>query len=917
MIQIGRRAHRLRLIALAFASWGVVVSCAGGGGGSDVPNDLSGTVLSASGEPASGTRVLLRSASATPSRPGPVWETVSDGRGEFHLPLVPDTGSWLVEWRDSATGSGASRLLRAEWIVAERIPPVRLAKWGALRGTLATTSAEVSAQAVVVIPGLLLSSKVDSNGSWRIDDIPEGSYQPRVEGIANGATTKTDSVSIVPGKESVLAPVAVLDHASRRIWKGVLRSWDGYPVAGARLWLFSIDRSDSVRCNCVSDDSGRIAWILPDTGRGVVRISTATAGWTGNVNFGDSSASRPRPLADTIVMQSLATLSGTLIPGAGPQTPPLAGFTIRIGAIGRTAKVGTDGRWSFDLLPLGSWKLFIEDSLGKTLDSLQASAATFGFPTIGPMVAGPVPEMGWSQLRCADAHGTSLGRCLARTYPDSAWRSFNQAQRTSLLVSNHSWETVADPSGRFAVARQSKQSSHLTVLSADRRLGAFAALPTEATTLSLSALDTVRTLKVALGLPSSAPPEWSMVGFRLVLVGTGRYSPLLHNLDPAVFDSLAPGTYQLLAVPAATDIPLLANWQLTIGSTDIDTVVRPSLSQLEDSTAWKASGEISLQVPDLTTSWKDIPVRVVLDGKLDMQTWTADGADLRVFDANGEPARFWVSQWDEASGHAEMWIRVDTLHPKNTMKWTYRQGNPAASRQKRHHVDSVFLAKDWLALWDAATGKSLLAGGYPFRGSLSAGAPAPLGRAFSLTSTNGLEAGIAAPGGDSGFTFLASFRFDTVPNLANIVRVSSDSVTRSWAASDDSFRPLRNRLVLGERHSDTVHAQTLVGKGGPAFATLEEGAPMAVAVGFLPAQTTLHRVGSPSDPSLYPLTLATAGLPASAMYLEIGQFDRAPGFAGTMSFPRLSRGEMDAQRLVLESYNLQASPSWIQVVRHR
>ena len=913
-----RLAHRMRLCALALACCALVASCAGGGGGgSDVPNDLSGSVLSASGEPSVGTKVVLRSARATPQSPGRAWETTSDTRGEFHLPLVPDTGTWMVEWRDSLSESGATRILRSEWISSERIPPVRLAKWGALRGIVAMATKEISAQAVVVIPGLLLSSRVDSNGIWRIDEIPEGSYQPQVEGIPGATTIKTDSVKIDPDRESVLAPVVVADTPSRRAWKGILRSWDGQPVVGALLWLVSSDGRDSVRSTSVSDDSGRIAWIFPDTGRGVVRLETSTEGWTGPVDFQKLSVLRPLPLPDTIVMLPLSTLSGLLTPGAGPQSPILAGFSVRIPAIGRVAKVRGDGMWFFDRMPLGAWNLVIEDSLGKVLDSVRASAATFGFPMIGPMIVGPAPELGWSQLQCNDTQGAPQGRCLARTYPDSAWRSFNQSQRNSLLESNYSWATTADSLGRFAVARQSRQSSHLTVLSADHRLGAFLALPAEMTSPSLTRLDTVRTLKVALELPASAPMEWSMLGFRLVLVGTGRYSSVLHNLDKAVFDSLPPGTYRLIAVPGSRDTPLPLEWHLTIGQKDLDTLLSPSFSQLEDSTAWTASGEITLQVPDFTDTWKNIPVRVVLDGKLDLTSGAADGSDLRLFDSTGDPARFWVSLWDPSSGHAEVWIHVDTLRPKQAMKWTYRQGSPTASRLARHHVDSVFLAEDWLALWDAPTGKSLLKGSYPLRGTLNPGPSAPLGRAFQLSTSSGLEAAIVQPAADSGFTLLASFQFDTVPNLANIVRVSGDSVNVSFTASDDSFHPLRNRLAQGERFSDTSFAQALVGRGGPGFANLEEGTRIGIAVGFAPKEMSLSRVGSPTDPSLYPLTLPTSSLPPGGLYLEIGQFDRAKGFAGTMTFPRLSRGVLGEQRLVLESYNLQSIPSWLQVVRHR
>ncbi|HOX51524.1 MAG TPA: hypothetical protein PKY05_08540, partial [Fibrobacteria bacterium] len=406
--------RRLFARALVMVSLAILGSCAGGGG-SDVPNDLSGTVLSESGEAASGTKVFLRSARSTPDQPGPVWQTTADTRGEYHLPLVADTETWLLEWRDSACGCGTTRILASDWIRQERIPPVRLAKWGTLRGTLANGTSRPTEGIRVVIPGLQLSAIVEADGSWQIADVPEGIYQPAVEGAPAGAEVVADSVKIQAATGSVSPPVVVSDRPSRLVWMGLLRSPEGKPLAGVPLLYLPAEGKDTLKTGSVSDDSGRIAWVPTDSARGTVILANATNRWSGAVEA----------------------------------------------------------------------------------HLLQPDV----FPT-----------------------------------PD---------------------------------------------------------------TLVLTKIAILRSLRATVVLPATAPSQTASEGFRLVLAGTSRRSDVVHSGDPVVFDSLAPGVHRLTAVRESNDAPWPVEWSLTIGDGDLDTLLKPSLMDIEDSTSWKALGEITLTTPEI------------------------------------------------------------------------------------------------------------------------------------------------------------------------------------------------------------------------------------------------------------------------------------------------------------------------------
>ncbi|HOX53072.1 MAG TPA: hypothetical protein PKY05_16430, partial [Fibrobacteria bacterium] len=216
--------------------------------------------------------------------------------------------------------------------------------------------------------------------------------------------------------------------------------------------------------------------------------------------------------------------------------------------------------------------------------------------------------------------------------------------------------------------------------------------------------------------------------------------------------------------------------------------------------------------------------------------------------------------------------------------------------------------------WNSTTGKSMVKGGYSLNGDLLADSSSVFSHTFVLESNDYLEAAVPMMGYDSGYTFLASFRFDSLPPTGNLVRLSGDNDNYSLAMDSTESLPRQARLVWGERFSDTVFGQSAPPSDPNGTSRIDLGTDLPIAVSFAPTQTIAYRLGSPSAP-LPPLTMTNKSL-AGGHFVEVGGFGRSIGFAGTMSLPRLSRGVMDPNRLALEAFNLQTQPSWIRVDRH-
>lgn len=101
--------------------------------------------------------------------------------------------------------------------------------------------------------------------------------------------------------------------------------------------------------------------------------------------------------------------------------------------------------------------------------------------------------------------------------------------------------------------------------------------------------------------------------------------------------------------------------------------------------AWKSSKKLILNTSasgaDVAGTVTEFPVLIRLTNlNFDFATAAPDGSDLRFSSSSGTPFPYEIERWDRASGHAEVWVSVDTIRGNDStqhilMYW----GNPESS----------------------------------------------------------------------------------------------------------------------------------------------------------------------------------------------------------------------------------------------
>jgi hypothetical protein len=77
----------------------------------------------------------------------------------------------------------------------------------------------------------------------------------------------------------------------------------------------------------------------------------------------------------------------------------------------------------------------------------------------------------------------------------------------------------------------------------------------------------------------------------------------------------------------------------------------------------------------------DFPVLVRLtSANIDFSLAKSDGSDIRFTKSNGAPLPYEIERWDPVTGHAELWVRVDTVYGNDESQYIVMYwGNPAAT----------------------------------------------------------------------------------------------------------------------------------------------------------------------------------------------------------------------------------------------
>jgi hypothetical protein len=100
--------------------------------------------------------------------------------------------------------------------------------------------------------------------------------------------------------------------------------------------------------------------------------------------------------------------------------------------------------------------------------------------------------------------------------------------------------------------------------------------------------------------------------------------------------------------------------------------------------SWKHSRDLALDAPAMGVKGAvtDFPWLIRLDaGGFDFAQAEADGRDLRVTDAEGDPVPFRIERWDAGAGRAEVWALLDTVRSGSPTRLTLHWGRGLTAPQ--------------------------------------------------------------------------------------------------------------------------------------------------------------------------------------------------------------------------------------------
>ena len=215
---------------------------AGSKGGSETTNGVYACVLNPDGKPAAGSAVRLRKSDYV-SQPSMLAkktidrkELITDSTGSFLITGI-DPGEYYIEVNDTATRSGA---VLFSFTIGNNKDTLDLGSdslrpYAVLRGQIDTDSTE-SNRFFVQVKGLERLAEVDTNGSFIINDLPEGFLDVVISGgstsgtekeLKNVKTASDDTVTVRISGSSVYWEYIYLNTASASLSGSAIT---GFPV---------------------------------------------------------------------------------------------------------------------------------------------------------------------------------------------------------------------------------------------------------------------------------------------------------------------------------------------------------------------------------------------------------------------------------------------------------------------------------------------------------------------------------------------------------------------------------------------------------------------------------------------------------------------------------------------------------------
>lgn len=248
---------------------------AAGGSGVDVPNSFQARLLADDPCRKSGALVRIRPSEWTPldSLAPATWNSVATDSGALRIEIPPTHPAWTLEVQDSSGICGILREIRLlpGGTLADSLRLLRLQPTGTVSGTVSTpTGTGNIADLAIVVPGIDMLVRPDTSGSWSSRPLPPGAIKP--EAAFESATSSIQplaEVVVASGVRTTTPPVVITPSppARSRTTSGRLHLSDGKVASGGTITLSTMDSGVSETRRFSVDDSGRYAFVLPDSGK--------------------------------------------------------------------------------------------------------------------------------------------------------------------------------------------------------------------------------------------------------------------------------------------------------------------------------------------------------------------------------------------------------------------------------------------------------------------------------------------------------------------------------------------------------------------------------------------------------------------------------------------------------------------------
>lgn len=904
---------------------------ADGGSGVDVPNSLHARLLSSGTCRADGAQVRIRPANWTPftGTTSPGWDTTSSADGSFAVALT-DTGSWVLEARDSAGGCGAIRTIDTDSLKGRslvQLGALVLEKFGSIEGALATAGSgtDSAAKWSIVIPGVDVVATPDGNGIWRIELVSAGSYTPIAVFKGVPEQVPIGQVQVAPQATTIAPPtvVAIQDGSTDRVVRGRATTSTGARAAGGSVKLLDISGSGLPDRGFVVDDSGRYAFALPDSGSWILRIACGQELFADTLEPSDLSESvaSTRTRLSLVRLEAAASLSGAILMpigvGTAPGSPSEWIVTIEGAGERTSSRAEASGQFLFTGLAAGTYSLSAANantSRDTSLGSLAVASGTATRAAATTITSGMAdPGLEWIEGRAGSAAGPAAkARIVA--LPESVGIAPPTSKRQQVLVDMLGMSGTADDSGRFSLQFPESTPYRLVVLDSSGKTGR--SLPwgpgTDTSTISDLRLLPLGSSRIRLDLPPGLPNFHRYSGFTWSILGTTRrISTSSPDVEaPLRLDSLAPGDYRSVVLDVNTGKALPFEFPLRIpsgGTFDTTLAIRPS--HLEDSSAWKSQARLEVVPPQDAIDIAGFPLRLRLDSFVDFASSSADGHDIRILDAKGNWLPVWFSRWEPAAHRAEAWVLLDTLRGGRPTELTVRSGNPTAATLSNFSSDSVFRPQDgWIGAWSGSDGRSLMAGTPAFELSSVRSDTGFSDGGMRFDSFSRAVAKIPDGAIAQGYTLLVNLSTTRseidVPSYFGIQSNSGHQTHALWAFREfgDTAKPL---VMCKDVVDNTFFGSPdlpvpLVADRWTQFVFAGSGDSSIVAQGFLDGEPDAQVVVRPAPP-----------LSGASEIVLGGVVPDTTGFEGIVGEVRLFRGAWSSSRRALEARNWDPRSTWI------